>query len=145
MSLALHKLPTSIEIVEHCEQGYGRVCETLLPDVVAPEAHQNDHSYVCELSGPTFDSLCKNLAWWAVTYTEDLTELKIGGWALVQGWALARGHYYKYNKTNIALLLCWISGLLLYPRNGNIPRIVIKLDIQHSITQYWLSILQRMG
>ena len=40
------------------------VCETLLPDVVAPEAHQNDHSYVHELSGPTFDSLHKN---WAVT------------------------------------------------------------------------------
>ena len=27
------------------------VCETLLPDVVPPEAHQNDRSYVPELSG----------------------------------------------------------------------------------------------
>ena len=35
-----------------------------MPDVMASEAHQNDHSYVCELSGPTFDSLNKNLAWW---------------------------------------------------------------------------------
>ena len=70
------------------------------------------------------------------SYTEDLTELKIGGWALVQGWALARGHYYKYNKTNIALLLCWISGLLLpsewyYSSDSN------KLDIQHNIGMIW--------
>ena len=36
------------------------MCETLLPDVVTPEVHQNDHSYVHELSGPTFNSLCKN-------------------------------------------------------------------------------------
>ena len=38
------------------------VCETTLPDVMASEAHQNDRSYLCELSGPTFDSLHKNLA-----------------------------------------------------------------------------------
>ena len=37
------------------------MCETLLPDVVASEAHQNDCSYVCELSRPTLDSLRKNL------------------------------------------------------------------------------------
>ena len=43
------------------------VCETLMLDVVAPEAHQNDCSYVRELSRPTFDSLSKHLAWWAVT------------------------------------------------------------------------------
>ena len=48
-SLALRKFRTDIAIVEHCEQGDGRVCETLLPDVVAPEVHQNDHSSVCEL------------------------------------------------------------------------------------------------
>ena len=35
------------------------VCETLMPNVVAPEAHQNDHGYVCELSGHTFESLLK--------------------------------------------------------------------------------------
>ena len=28
------------------------VCETLMPDVMLAEAHQNDHSYVHELSGP---------------------------------------------------------------------------------------------
>ena len=42
------------------------VCNTLLPDVMMPEAHQNDPSYVCDLSEPTLDLLCKNLAWWAV-------------------------------------------------------------------------------
>ena len=29
--------------------------------------HQNDRNYVHELNGLTFDSLRKNLAWWAVT------------------------------------------------------------------------------
>ena len=43
------------------------VCEPLMPDVVAPEAHQYDCSYVREFSGPTFNSLHKNLAWWLVT------------------------------------------------------------------------------
>ena len=38
------------------------MCETLMLDVMVPEAHQNDRSYVRELSGHTFDSLCKNLA-----------------------------------------------------------------------------------
>ena len=36
--------------------------ETLLWDVVVLEAHQNDCSYLCELSGPTIDPLHKNLA-----------------------------------------------------------------------------------
>ena len=36
------------------------VCETLLPDVVVPELHQNNHRYVRELSGPTFGSRHKN-------------------------------------------------------------------------------------
>ena len=43
------------------------VGETLMPDIVVPEPHQNDRSYVHEFSGPTFDSLRKNLAWWAGT------------------------------------------------------------------------------
>ena len=42
-------------------------CETLLPVVVAPEAHQDNCSYVHELSGPKFGTLRKNFAWWAVT------------------------------------------------------------------------------
>ena len=36
------------------------MCEPLMPDVVAPEAHQNDRSYLSELSGPTFDSIRTN-------------------------------------------------------------------------------------
>ena len=43
------------------------MCGTLLSDVVAPDMHQNDCSYIRELSRPTFDYLCKNLAWYAVT------------------------------------------------------------------------------
>ena len=35
-----------IAIEEHCQRGYGQVCA----NAVAPEAHQNDRSYVCELS-----------------------------------------------------------------------------------------------
>ena len=34
--------------------------EPLMPDVAAPEAHQNDRSYLSELSEPTFDSICTN-------------------------------------------------------------------------------------
>ena len=35
------------------------VCETLMSDVLVPEAHQNDRSYTHELSELTFDSLRK--------------------------------------------------------------------------------------
>ena len=35
------------------------VCETLMSDVLVPEAHQNDCSYTHELSELTFDSLRK--------------------------------------------------------------------------------------
>ena len=54
-------------------------CETLLPDVAAAEAHQNDHSYVRELSRPTFSSLRKNYEWCAVTRrTSKLSKLGVG-------------------------------------------------------------------
>jgi len=43
------------------------VCKPLMPDVVAPEAHLNNFSYVRELSWPTFGSLSKNLARCVVT------------------------------------------------------------------------------
>ena len=33
------------------------VCETLMLDVMAPEAHQNNCSYVHQLSRPTLDSI----------------------------------------------------------------------------------------
>ena len=63
------------------------VWETLMPDAVAPEVHQNDCSYVHELSGPTFDSLCNNLASQAVIQrtSKNHKTVKIGGWALTQG------------------------------------------------------------
>ena len=38
-----------------------------MPDVVEPEAHQNDRSYIRELNGPTFNSLRNNLSRQAVT------------------------------------------------------------------------------
>ena len=41
------------------------VCKHLMPDVAAPKAHQNNRSYVSSANLPS-DSLCKNLAWWAV-------------------------------------------------------------------------------
>ena len=64
---------------ECCEQGYGcmGVRKTLLLDVVASETHQNNHSYVCELSRPTLDSLRKNLERWAVTGPENRTHTKL--------------------------------------------------------------------
>ena len=43
------------------------VCETLLLGVMAPEAHQNDHSYVCELSRSTTQEFSM-----VGGYTEDL-------------------------------------------------------------------------
>ena len=43
------------------------VCVTLMAVARAPEAHQNDRSYVCELRGLTFNPLRKKFAWWAVT------------------------------------------------------------------------------
>ena len=65
------------------------VCETLMPDVVAPEAYQNDRNYVRKVSGPTFDS---PRTWWAVTRSTSKKHktVKIGGWALARGWALSR-------------------------------------------------------
>ena len=64
------------------------VCE---PDVVAPKAHQNNCSYVSSADLPS-DSLCKDLAWWVVTWRTSKNKkktVKIGGWALVRVWAVA--------------------------------------------------------
>ena len=56
------------------------VCETLMPDVVAPEVHQNDRSHVRELSGPTFDSI--QYGGWLHEGPKKNTKLsKLGGWA----------------------------------------------------------------
>ena len=43
--------------------------KNLESDAMVPEAHHNDHSYVHELCGLTFDSQCKNLAQWTPTRT----------------------------------------------------------------------------
>ena len=44
LSLAICEIYSVRE--ECCRQGYERVCESLLPDFIAPYAHQNDHSYM---------------------------------------------------------------------------------------------------
>ena len=70
LSLAVHEFRIASE--EHCERSYGRMYVKL-------EAHQNSCSYVRELSGPTFDSPCKNLACIVRGYKEDLKKLKMVG------------------------------------------------------------------
>ena len=73
------------------------VCEALLPDVMVPETHQNDCSYVCELSGPSFNSLHKNLAWWVVKWrTSKKNTRKCQNW----GMGTCPGQYYNIH-TNI--------------------------------------------
>ena len=81
------------------------VCKTLMPDVVVPEAHQNDHSYVREISGPTFDSLCSSLTWWAVIYIEDLKKKqknpsKPEGGRLPRTIRYIKSEYIVYDHTN---------------------------------------------
>ena len=67
------------------------VCEPLMPDIVVPKGHPNNHSYVSSADLPS-NSLHKNLAWWAVTWrtSKNHKTVKIGGWALAQVWALAQ-------------------------------------------------------
>ena len=60
---------------ERCERGH--VCKPLTPDVVAPKALQNNHSYVSSVDLP-LDSLLKNIAWWVVTWST-LKLSKFGG------------------------------------------------------------------
>ena len=69
------------------------VSKPLMPDVVAPKAHQNNHSYMYVSSADLpSDSLHKNLAWWVVTRRtlKNHKTVKIGGWALSRVWGLAR-------------------------------------------------------
>ena len=54
------------------------VCEILMLDVGAPEAHQNDRSYVCELY---FRFTTQEFSM-VGSYMEDLKTVKIGGWVL---------------------------------------------------------------
>ena len=52
---------------------------------------KRNRSYVSSVDLPS-DSLCKNLAWWAVTRrtSKNHKTVKMGGWALAWVWALAR-------------------------------------------------------
>ena len=61
------------------------VCEPLMPDVVVSKVHQNNPSYVSSADLPS-DSLCKNLAWWAVTWrtSKNHKTVKIGGGRLLR-------------------------------------------------------------
>ena len=57
------------------------MCEPVMPDVVSPEVHQNNWSYVTPVDLPS-DSLCENLAWWPITRralkTTKLSKLGVG-------------------------------------------------------------------
>ena len=67
------------------------VCETLMLDALAPETQQNNRSYVCELSGPTFDLVC-NFSM-VGGYTKDLRKsLNCQNWGVStsRGWVLAK-------------------------------------------------------
>ena len=59
----------------------GPVCELLLPDVMVPEVHQNDCSYIRELGNLLSIHHIKNFTWLAATWrTSKNTELsKLGG------------------------------------------------------------------
>ena len=48
---------------ERWEPGHGQVCANLM----SSKAHQNNRSYVSSADLP-LDLLCKNLAWWVVTW-----------------------------------------------------------------------------
>ena len=60
-----------------------------MPEVMAPEAHQNNCSYVRGLSWPTFDSLHKNLGGQLCGGPQKID--KIGGWALAQDNTVGKG------------------------------------------------------
>ena len=81
-SLAVREFRTASE--EHCGQCYDWCGQTLLPDVVAPETHQNDHSYsLCELKLWTSGSPRKKFVCWQLhggpwKTTELLKKYRVG-------------------------------------------------------------------
>ena len=97
-SLAVRKFRAAGE--ERCERGHGRVHANLWCLMLwHPKCNC---SYVTSADLPS-DSLCKNLAWWVVTWRtlKKHKTVKIGGWALAWVWALARDN----TVINICLLL----------------------------------------
>ena len=89
-SLAVCKFCAAGE--ERSERGHRRVCEPLMPDFMVPNAHHNNCNHVSSV-GLLSNSLCKNLAWWAVTRrtSKNHKAVKIGGWVLTRVW----GQYGK--------------------------------------------------
>ena len=98
------------------------MCETLIPDVMAPEAHQNNHGYVCELSRHTFESLLNN-------YMEDLIKpTKMSKLDACTGIGICLGQYSMWvksthTKKNFLFWFCRnlvsFSGLLgVFETNG---------------------------
>ena len=80
LSLAVRKFRAAEK--ERCEWCHRRVCETLLPDVVSPKAHQNNHSYVSSVDLPSIHYA----NWWAVTRRtlKNHKTAKIGGWTVAR-------------------------------------------------------------
>ena len=75
------------------------MCEPVMPDVVTPEAHQNDCNYVSEFSGPIFDSICTNFM--VGRYTEDLkSQQNSQNWPVCAcvGMGACPGQYGIYTK-----------------------------------------------
>ena len=89
---------------EHKLCSHYDVCETLMPDAVAAEEHQDNHTYVHEFSRPSFSALCNILAWyrWLQTRPQKITKLsKLGEWVLVQDSACLR----QYSATQMSKLI----------------------------------------
>ena len=75
------------------------------------------------VSGPTFDSLHKNLVWWAVTQKTHIP-VKIERWAHALGWVLA--------WDNTIVLCAWLVMLIVL-----IIRTVGRLSQSKAVTFNW--------
>ena len=93
-SLAVHKFYAAVE--ECCKRGHGRMCEPLMPDVVASKVHQNNRSYVSSEDLPS-DSLHKILAWWTVTRRTSKNNKTV----IIVGWALYSISRHDVNILNL--------------------------------------------
>ena len=102
--------PAAIALTLNHREPTRSLTESLMPDVVAP-AHQNDRSYVRELSGPTFNSLCDNSAMVGGRLHEGpqkATKLsKLEGRRLPEDGRLPGTIRYKYNLAHShSLAIC---------------------------------------
>ena len=90
-SLAAHKFRAAEE--EHCKEATDGCVQTFDAQchVAQSASEQLQLPHLSELSGPIpSDSLCENLAWWAVTWRTLKNHKTVGGWALARVWVLAR-------------------------------------------------------